>query len=126
MIDNANNNNKPIILAILPNSFLAYLPIFKPTKVKIKLTNENIIIGTMVVMVDRPIPVIKLSILTNIANNIKLIVFIFISFSLSNIMSLNSFKNRNINIIPNNLLGVVFIYSSNLIPIRLPIIGNIR
>lgn len=127
MIDNSNKRIKPNIFATLPNSLLANFPNFKPNIVKVKLINEINSIGIAFIMIeDNPIPVIRLSILTNMANNNKLIVFILIFFSLSNIISLKSLINRNMNIIPNNLFGGIFIIVSNLIPITLPNKGNIK
>ena len=113
---------------MLPNSFFATLPIFNPRKVKEKLTIENIIKGNMdVLMVEvKPIPVIKLSILTNIDSSKRLIIFVFISISLLKIKSFNNLKNKNKKIKPNNLLAAMGINVNSLSPSILPIIGNMK
>ena len=71
-IPKISSNAKPILSAWFPKFLWAVLPINKPRKVNEELVIANIVDGNMeyFMMLVKPIPVIKASILTNTDNKI--------------------------------------------------------
>ena len=113
------------MFAFLPKLFLAYFPIVKPSNVKKPLIILNIKEGSRLSILI-PIPVIKLSILTNIASANNVIVFSFFSDKSSFLRSIISFMDKIRNIIPSNLFDDIVNIFIIFEPIILPIIGKIK
>lgn len=113
---------------IVPILFLAYFPMDKPIYVNIQLTTENIMGHNKIlsVIIFIPIPVVKLSILTDNENTNIPTILIFtssISFSNKSFIMKTAIINRQMLTISLGEIGNILI---NLIPMVYPIKGIIK
>ena len=105
-----------------PNLSVNLPPVFKPTNVNIKLTNEKMLTANILLldMVDNPIPTLKLSMLTLNANKI----IAKIPFKSTTSSFLNSDVIISIEIIkkmiPTTVFGLTGNTLSTTMPIKLP------
>lgn len=128
IIPNEKSIEPPTKVEILPYFWFNLLPIFKPKKVKDKLVIANVNAENiyLLVIIDNPIPVVKLSILTDKPNKKYPGMVNKNFFSVSLKLDIITSKAINTNITPTRILVFIIILFVIVVPINTPINGIIK